>query len=74
MKIQIRFNTDREKKDGALPPWRVLIDGVEYLATDVRVETPTWTSEDVLPTGIKKWHISTEGQAHWDDSGRCVIR
>jgi hypothetical protein len=71
--IQIRFNTDKEKIDAKLPPWRVLVDGVEHLADSVRIEVPTRTTEDILPTGQKKWHISCEGELHWD-SREAVIR
>ncbi|MGZ3722715.1 MAG: hypothetical protein ACXVA9_07295 [Bdellovibrionales bacterium] len=74
-KIQLRFNTEKEKIDGTLPPWRVLVDGVEHLATAVRVEVPTWTSEDLLPNGQRKWHISCEGDISWDKAERtCTIR
>lgn len=73
--IQIRFNTEREKVSAAAKPWRVLIDGVEYLAKDVRVEVPMWTTEDLLPTGQKKWHLSCQGEAVWDEpGGNCLIR
>lgn len=55
------------------PAWRVLIDGQEYLAQNVRVEVPMWTTEDLLPTGQRKWHLSCEGEVHWADNS-CVIR
>ncbi len=66
-RIQLRFNTDKEKKDASLPPWRVLIDGVEYLADQVFVNVPLQTSEDILPSGEKKWHVSCEGAVEWRD-------
>jgi hypothetical protein len=73
--IQIRFNTDKEKISKELPAWRVLVDGIEYLAKDVRIEVPMWTSEDILPTGQKKWHLSCEGDVIWDEQQEnCVIR
>jgi hypothetical protein len=73
--IQLRFNTEKEKVNGALPPWRVLVDGVEHLAASVRFEVPTWTTEDLLPSGQKKWHISCAGEVFWDDSRQsCTIR
>jgi len=72
-KIQLRFNTEKEKTDANAPPWRVLVDGVEQLATSVRIEVPTWTTEDLLSTGQKKWHISCEGTVSWD-STHCTIR
>jgi hypothetical protein len=72
-RIQIRFNTEKEKRDAKLPAWRVLVDGVEHLAENVRIEAPTWTSEDILPTGQKKWHLSSEGEVTWENT-TCVIR
>ncbi len=73
--IQIRFNTDKEKVSADSPAWRVLVDGIEYLAQTVRVEVPMWTTEDLLPTGQRKWHLSCEGEPHWDQPrGACTIR
>ncbi len=72
-RIQIRFNTDKEKIDAGLPAWRVLVDGTEYLASSVRIEVPTWTTEDILPTGQKKWHLSCEGELHWS-ADVCTIK
>jgi hypothetical protein len=71
--INIRFNTDKEKVSAELPAWRVLIDGIEHLASSVRVEVPMQTTEDLLPTGQRKWHLSCRGYAHWDNDA-CVIR
>ena len=53
-RIQIRFNTEKEKVSRELPAWRVLVDGKEFLAHAVRIEVPMWTSEDILATGEKK--------------------
>lgn len=74
--IQIRFNTDKERFDANLPAWRVLVDGVEHFARHVRIEVPMWTSEDRLPTGQTKWHLSCSGDFDWDGEpgGTCVIR
>jgi hypothetical protein len=72
MKIQIRFNTDKEKLDPNAPAWRVLIEGEEHLAEKVEIMVPTWTSEDTLPDGRKKWHLSCEGKVHWFGKG-CKI-
>lgn len=75
MKIKIRYNTDKDKFDGSLPPWRVLVDGEERLAHAVRVETRSWTTLDEVGPGLLKWHISCDGVAHWDlQSGECTIR
>lgn len=71
--IQIRFNTDKEKLSADLPPWRVLIDGVEHFAQSVHIEVPSATTEDLLPSGQRKWHISCEGDPYWMNDV-CVIR
>ena len=73
--ISIRFNTDKERVSMDLPAWRVMVDGVEHLAHHVRVEVPMETTEDRLPTGKLKWHLSCQGELHWENDGRtCVIR
>lgn len=72
--IQIRFNTDKERVNEQLPAWRVLVDGVEKLAREIRVEVPMWTSQDQLPDGRIKWHLSCRGYAVWDEAdGLCHI-
>jgi adenylylsulfate kinase len=63
--IKIRFNTEKEKTDPGLPPWRVLIDGTEYLAENLEINTPVFTTEDNLQNGQKKWHISCHGIPIW---------
>jgi hypothetical protein len=73
--IKIRFNTEKEKVSKDLPAWRVVIDGVEHLAHHVRIEVPMETSEDTLPTGQLKWHLSCKGRVHWEGGDKvCVIR
>jgi hypothetical protein len=70
--IILRYNTDKDKVDASLPPWRVIIDGVERLAASVTIETGVWTSRDEIAPGVIKWHIRCEGTANW--YGRdCVI-
>lgn len=65
--IQIRFNTEKDKTDASLPPWRVLVDGVEHLASEVHVEGGCWTSHDEISPGLWKWHITCHGQVRWDN-------
>jgi len=68
--LHLRFNT--ECTDG-LHYWRVLIDEVEHLAAEVRIEVPVFTSRDTLPDGRTKWHISCAYNAlHWKDSTLIV--
>jgi hypothetical protein len=57
-KIKLRYNT--ECKDNRLY-WRVLIDGVEHLAENVKINIPTSTTGDYLADkGLTKHHISCE--------------
>ena len=54
--LKIRFNTENT---GALF-WRAIIDGKEHLADNIELKVPSYTSEDTLPDGRKKWHISAD--------------
>ena len=75
MKIQLRFNTEKEKTDSSLPAWRVLIDGVERLAEQVYFETPCWTTQDLIAENKMKWHLTSDGVPHWDATGKvCTIK
>lgn len=53
--VKIRFNN--ECKDSLLI-WRVLIDDVEHLASEVLINSPSFTSTDHLPEGKIKHHVS----------------
>ena len=70
--IKIRYNTEKDKSDHSLPAWRVLVDGVEFLATEVDIQVASKTTEDVLSAEITKWHISCFGHLIWNDK-RCKI-
>ncbi|MFL5784539.1 MAG: hypothetical protein ACJ76H_08030 [Bacteriovoracaceae bacterium] len=73
MLIKIRFNTDTLKiADSGLPEWRVIIDNVEYLARNVRIEVPTWTTVDEVSPGLMKWHMTTEGIPVWSEDRMSV--
>jgi hypothetical protein len=54
--LKIRFNTENT---GTLF-WRVIIDGEEILADHINIEVPSYTSQDTLPDGRVKWHISAD--------------
>ncbi len=59
--IKIRWNTQCEDNHSF---WRVIIDGKEYIASNVIIEIPTWTTRDevwdsVRGTMVNKHHIST---------------
>lgn len=75
MLIKIRFNTEKEKINNELPPWRVLIDGKEHLAHEVKLYVDSWTSIDEIAPGKIKWHISYEGKPTWNKTKTvCEIR
>jgi len=64
--IKIRFNTKYLEGNPDLK-WRVLINNKEVLARNVHIEVPSFTSEDTIEGGEIKWHISCEGQVHWQE-------
>lgn len=67
--LKIRFNT---KHNGSLH-WRIIIDEKEYLADHVTINVPAFDTEDVLPDGTKKYHISCYyNQLEWI-GGNLVI-
>ncbi len=74
MDIKIRFNTDKDKVDKSLFPWRVIINNVEFLAEKVTIQTKSWTTLDEVSPGILKWHITCAGDVQWDDQQKeCTI-
>lgn len=54
--IKIRFNTENT---GTLF-WRAIINGEEHLADNIEIKVPAHTSQDILPDGRVKWHISAD--------------
>lgn len=57
-KVDIRFNTNFPSKSQY--EWRVLIDGVETLVNNVRIEIPCYTTTTFIEGQGMKWHLSTE--------------
>lgn len=53
--IKIRFNTLAGESH---LKWRVLIDGIEHLASEVNVLVPTITTKDQIEGVGEKWHIT----------------
>jgi hypothetical protein len=68
-KYHIRFNT---KHNGSDLVWRIFEDGVEHLATDVRIigETFTETTEEY---GVTKWNIACFGRLVWDNKVAVIV-
>lgn len=57
-KVDIRFNTNFPSKSQF--EWRVLIEGVETLVNNVKINTPCYTTSTFIEGHGMKWHISTE--------------
>ena len=69
-KVKIRYNT--KVSEGSDLNWRVLIDGVEHLASFVRLHLPTYTSNELID-GVVKWHISCDAnRIEWNET-ECNI-
>ncbi len=68
--VKIRFNN--QHNDTPLI-WRVIIDDVEYLASEILINTPSFTSVDTLPDGAVKHHVSAAYERLiWNDDRLTV--
>ena len=73
MLIKIRFNTDTIKMPHmAYPEWRVIYEGQEHLAKEIKINVPAWTTSDIIETGELKWHITCEGKPQWNDDNSVI--
>ena len=70
--IQIRFNTKFKEAPSEDFKWRILVDGEEQLAKSLHILAPCYTTEDRLPTGELKYHLSCRGVLAWND-GHATI-
>jgi hypothetical protein len=68
-KYHIRFNT---KHNGSKLVWRVFENGVEHLATDVRLIGETFT-ECTEEYGETKWNIACYGRLIWKDQIAIIV-
>lgn len=67
--VKLRYNHDHE---GSLLRWRILIDGKEFKAERVEFHVKTWTTEDTLPSGEVKYHVSAiANDVRWE--GNVVV-
>lgn len=67
--LQLRFNTENT---GSLF-WRVIVDSQEHLADDVKIEVPSFTTQDVLPDGRIKFHLSCRfNELIWEGTNLIV--
>jgi hypothetical protein len=57
MIIDIRFNTNYPIKSKY--EWRLIVDGVEQLVNNVRIDSPTYTTSTFIEGLGMKWHMTT---------------
>jgi len=72
MKVQIQFNTNFPSKSNY--EWRLLIDGVENLVNEVRLDVSSWTTTDFIEGIGQKWHLTAdcEGVIFGEAGGKKV--
>jgi hypothetical protein len=59
--VKIRFNTTYPSLSKY--EWRLLIDGVENLVNEIRIEVPSYTSSEFIEGIGMKWHISCQSNS-----------
>lgn len=62
-KFHIRFNTKHDGNTDLM--WRVFEDGVEHLASNVRIYSTLYT-ETTTEHGETKWNVACDGRMVWD--------
>lgn len=71
MVIKIRYNT---AVDDDFLYWRILIDGVEHLASDIKIYVPTHTTKDFIEGVGMKHHLTCESEnIIWNEANKSVI-
>jgi hypothetical protein len=70
-KVNIRYNTNAKENDTL--HWRVLIDGVEHLASEVEVNTKLYTTKDWIEGVGYKYHITCHSNNIIWDGEKCII-
>jgi hypothetical protein len=69
--INIRYNTKATETDTL--HWRVLINGVETLASEVEVNTKLKTTKDWIEGVGYKWHITCQSDNIIWKGSKCII-
>lgn len=68
--IKIRYNTS---VDDDFLYWRVLIEGVEYLVSDVIINVKSFTTKDFIEGVGMKHHITCESdEIIWNEENKVV--
>jgi hypothetical protein len=69
--VKIRYNTNAVNSDDL--HWRVIVDGKEFLARNVEINIPTYTTKDFIKGVGEKWHITTKANSITWKGENCVI-
>ncbi len=68
--LKIRYNTENT---GTLF-WRVVVDDKEILADTISINVPTFTTQDKLPDGRIKFHISCNyNELIWEGKDLTIL-
>lgn len=67
-KYHVRFNT---KHNGSDLVWRVFENGIEHLASEVRIIGETFT-ECTIEQGETKWNIACYGNLQWQSNTAII--
>jgi hypothetical protein len=70
-KVNIRYNTKATETDTL--HWRVVINGVETLASEVEVNVKLRTTKDWIEGVGYKWHITCESDNIQWSGTKCII-
>jgi hypothetical protein len=71
MKVSIRYNTKAISNEDL--HWRVIIDGVEHLASNVIINCMSYTTKDIIEGVGEKWHITCQPkQVQWMEK-ECIL-
>lgn len=55
--------------------WRVIINGVEYLASDLEIHGAAYTTQDEIPGVGMKYHITCEADSiRWENDKIVLVR
>ena len=69
-KYHIRFNTKHNNNPNQA--WRVFENGVEHLASNVKIFSPVYT-ECTQEHGETKWNVACNGRLIWEDTVAIII-
>lgn len=71
MIVKIRYKTDAKPDDSL--HWRIIIDNTEYNASNVSINVPSWTTNDLIEGIGEKWHITCKPtEIKWDGE-KCIL-